>query len=862
MATHWAIDRLRVHSDSAADILPLRLLCPARGGQMRTVAFLRSYQAHMQQKIFPKLLVMLLVFAAPLQAQGFGGAVAIGDDEILIGEPLNQRRAATIYRYTRSADGWEQTGTMRAPPAGRGGDYFGRFIVMDDRSLLIGGTLYENSTGQVWSYRREGADWQFDAIVRPDSLAEGEAFGRFAQLHEDMFFVSSLGFGGSGAVWVYERDGSGAWVERAVLQPEAPAPQEFFGWGLDYDGERLIVGSFAGEAGTGAAYVFSQDESGAWFQEARLALAEEESQPGDIGSPGRPGAGTIGVGWFQGMALLGLPGREGAVGAAYTFTRAAAEALASGSTGSTGSTGDWVRGATLTAFDGRPDSYFGHLFHNRGNELWVSAPGGGIGGGIYRFSYDADSGVFRERTTIGNSIDVDFEDRFGATIATAGDLAIVGQPGDDEGLGSVVVLREQGGYWASESKLLIPGRPGPPAITGGEVACGASGSADRFDCSRVDILSFLPADAIGGGRGIRTNDVWGWTDPQTGREYALVGRSNGTAFVDLSDPISPVYVGTLRKTPGSQATTWRDVKVFANHAFVVADGAGQHGMQVFDLTRLRDFGGTPRTFLPDVLYERIASAHNIAINERTGIAYALGSSSGGETCGGGLHMIDVQDPTDPIFAGCFQDPATGRAGTGYTHDAQCVIYQGPDAEHVGREICFGSNETGLSISDVTDKNNPVPISVATYPNAAYAHQGWLTEDQRYFFMGDELDEGSAQRGVGTPMEGTRTLIWDVTDLDDPILAKEHFGEVLATDHNLYIRGNLMYQTNYASGLRILNISDPVNPVEVGFLDTVPTNNSVAMTGAWSSYPFFESGTIVVSGGQGVFFLRYRPREVL
>jgi len=225
-------------------------------------------------------------------------------------------------------------------------------------------------------------------------------------------------------------------------------------------------------------------------------------------------------------------------------------------------------------------------------------------------------------------------------------------------------------------------------------------------------------------------------------------------------------------------------------------------------------------------------------------------------------MIDINLPTDPIFVGCFQDPATGRAGTGYTHDAQCVIYQGPDAEHVGREICFGSNETGLSISDVTDKNNPIAISVGAYPNAAYAHQGWLTEDQRYFFMGDELDESAARRSGGTPMEGTRTLIWDVADLDDPILAKEHFGEVLATDHNLYIRGNLMYQTNYASGLRILNISDPLNPVEVGFLDTVPTNNSVAMTGAWSSYPFFESGTIVVSGGQGVFFLRYRPREVL
>jgi choice-of-anchor B domain-containing protein len=818
----------------------------------------------MQQNFFwsseqalPKLLVMLLVLAAPLRAQEFGAAVAIGADEILIGEPLNQRRASTIYRYRQSADGWEQTGTMTAPtPVGRA-DYFGRFIAMDDRSLLIGGTLYENSTGTVWSYSREGADWQFDVMVQPDSLVEGEAFGRFGQLYDNMFFVSSLGFGGVGAVWVFERDETGAWVERAVLQPEAPAPQEFFGWGLDYNGERLIVGSFAGEGLSGAAYVFSRDDEGAWYQEVRLALAEGESQPGDVGAPGRPGSGTIGVGWFQGMALLGLPGRDGAEGTVYTFTRSAAAAPASGSTG------DWVRGATLTAFDRRPNSYFGHLFHDRGSELWVSAPGAGGRGGIYRFFYDADTGVFREASTIGPSIDVDLEDRFGATVATAGDLAIIGQPGDDEGLGSAMVMREQAGYWASESKLLIPGTPGLPAISGGEVACGESGTADQFGCSRVDILSFLPTAAIGGTRGIGTNDVWGWTDPQTGREYAIVGRSNGTSFVDISDPTSPVYLGSLRKTPGSLAASWRDMKVFDNHVFVVADGAGQHGMQVFDLTRLRAVDGAPAAFLPDALYQRIASVHNIAINESTGIAYALGSGSGGETCGGGLHMIDINDPTEPTFVGCFQDNTTGRAGTGYTHDAQCVIYQGPDAEHVGREICFGSNETALSIADVTDKDNPISISIATYPDVAYAHQGWLTEDQRYFFLSDELDELSAQRDSTSEWEGARTMIWDVADLDDPILAKEHFGEVFSSDHNLYIKGNLMYQSNYTSGLRILDVSDPLNPFEVGFLDTVPRSDSPGFGGSWSNYPFFESGTIVVSSGrEGVFFLRYRPLELL
>ena len=176
--------------------------------------------------------------------------------------------------------------------------------------------------------------------------------------------------------------------------------------------------------------------------------------------------------------------------------------------------------------------------------------------------------------------------------------------------------------------------------------------------------------------GSRTNDVWGWTDPQTGREYAIVGRSNGTAFVDISDPTDPVYLGSLRKTPGSLASSWRDMKVFDNHVFVVADGAGPHGMQVFDLTRLRDVAGEPAAFLPDALYQRIASVHNIAINERTGIAYALGSGSGGETCGGGLHMIDINTPTEPTFVGCFRDGTTGRAGTGYVHDAQCIHLPG------------------------------------------------------------------------------------------------------------------------------------------------------------------------------------------
>jgi choice-of-anchor B domain-containing protein len=297
--------------------------------------------------------------------------------------------------------------------------------------------------------------------------------------------------------------------------------------------------------------------------------------------------------------------------------------------------------------------------------------------------------------------------------------------------------------------------------------------------------------------------------------------------------------------------------VYKDHAFIVADGAQNHGMQVFDLSILRDVPDPPVVFKPTALYTEIASAHNIVINEATGFAYTVGGGSGGTTCGGALHMIDIREPLNPTFAGCFQDKNTGNGGSGATHDAQCVTYDGPDREHAGKEICIGYNGNAVSIADVSDKNNPVPISVGTYPNSAYVHQGWLTDDQRYFYQNDEADE---LRGA---VPKTRTMIWDVSDLDDPIMIAEYFGKESSTDHNLYVKGDLMYQTNNASGLRIVDIKDRDAPVEVGFFDTTPMNLNVAgFDGTWSSYPYFESGMILVSSRrEGMFVVKKREIDI-
>ncbi len=384
-------------------------------------------------------------------------------------------------------------------------------------------------------------------------------------------------------------------------------------------------------------------------------------------------------------------------------------------------------------------------------------------------------------------------------------------------------------------------------IAGGELSC-LNGKADLYSCSNVNLLSFMPISDIGGGIFSSLNDIWGWEDPETGHEYALVGRNDGTAFVDVTDPINPVFVGQLPLHAGATASSWRDIKVYKDHAYVVADLAGLHGMQIFNLNLLRSATVFPTTFSESAHYDGFGSAHNIVINEETGFAYAVGISFSGQTCGGGLHMIDIQNPEAPVFAGCFSDTGTGRIGTGYTHDAQCVVYHGPDSAFQGREICFGANETAISIADVTDKSNPVAVSSASYPNVGYVHQGWLTEDHRYFFQDDELDE---YFGL---VPQTKTLIWDVSVLNDPQLMTEYNAPTTTIDHNLYISGDLVYQSNYTSGLRILNISDVSNPLEVGFFDTTPDDEAAVFAGTWSVYPYFKSGTLVLSSIEDGLFV--------
>ncbi|WP_299259265.1 choice-of-anchor B family protein [uncultured Aquimarina sp.] len=351
----------------------------------------------------------------------------------------------------------------------------------------------------------------------------------------------------------------------------------------------------------------------------------------------------------------------------------------------------------------------------------------------------------------------------------------------------------------------------------------------------VDFVSSISLGTMNASAG---NDSWGWTDPSNGKEYVIMCLDNGTAFIDISNPETPVYLGKL--PTATQNSSWRDAKVYQNYAFIVSE-APDHGMQVFDLTRLRNVSNAPEVFSADTRYTGFGNAHNIVINENNGFAYAVGTS----TFGGGPHFVNIQDPTNPIASGGF----VSDGGDSYSHDAQVVTYNGPDTDYTGKEILIGSNQIEIVIADITDKNDPKTISTINYTNIGYTHQGWFTEDQRFFLLGDELDE---QR-VGF---NTRTIVFDLEDLDNPKFHMNYTGTSPSIDHNGYVKGDKFYLANYTAGLRIIDISDiSSNSMnEIGFFDTFPSSNSTSFSGAWNVYPYFESGNIVISDINSGFIL--------
>ncbi len=367
------------------------------------------------------------------------------------------------------------------------------------------------------------------------------------------------------------------------------------------------------------------------------------------------------------------------------------------------------------------------------------------------------------------------------------------------------------------------------------------GLAGTYPCDNVDLIAFVPLSDIG--NGANTNDIWGWVSPVTKKEYALVGCSNGTAFLNITDPVNPVYLGFL--PTHTVNSLWRDLETYQNYCFIASE-ATDHGLQVFDLLQLDLVVNAPVAFTESAHYAGFGHCHTLTVNTQSGFCYCVGTN----TFDGGLHIVDINDPLNPTLAG-------GFSADGYTHDCFAWSYDGPDLSYLGKELIFGCNEDQLAIIDVSDKSDCHLIGAYDYEGQAlvgYIHQGWVSKDKKHFLIDDEVDE--LDLGNNGDPYGTRTHIFDIENIDDVNYLGYHEGASTSIDHNLYVHDQFVYESNYRSGLRIMDavkVSDGLLN-EVAFFDLYPQNDFAQFSGTWSNYPYLPSGVNIATSMYDGFFI--------
>jgi len=305
-------------------------------------------------------------------------------------------------------------------------------------------------------------------------------------------------------------------------------------------------------------------------------------------------------------------------------------------------------------------------------------------------------------------------------------------------------------------------------------------------------------------------DIWGYTDSVTGTEYALIcARDDGLSIIDISS--TPIEVGFVSSNQiGNDA---KDVKVYDHYAILIKE---YEPAQIIDLSDPHN---------PEVVGQihfglsvGDGGAHNCYVDGN--YLYSIGHDMGG------VQVFNMENPAEPTLA--------GEYSTYYYHD----IYVRNDTAYAA-----GIYGDGVDILDVSNKNNIQLIANFNYEGSG-AHNCWTTEDGNYVIVGDEIGSG------------TYTRIFDIQDLSNIEMVSTFIVDEEAVVHNMYVKDNYLYIGHYTEGVRIVDLSDPTNPVEVGYYDTY-LRNEYGYLGCWSVYPFFESGKIVASDMQsGLFVLEY------
>ena len=303
-------------------------------------------------------------------------------------------------------------------------------------------------------------------------------------------------------------------------------------------------------------------------------------------------------------------------------------------------------------------------------------------------------------------------------------------------------------------------------------------------------------------------NIWGYT--ANGKEYALVGAQNGLVIVDVTNPTTPNIIVQI---PGPNSI-WHEVRTYKNYAYVVSEGGG--GLQIIDLSNLPSPSLTYHSYTGDgIINGQLGACHALQVDSTKKYLYIYGSDN---LANGGAIALNLNtDPNNPTYAGQFN--------ARYIHDG----YADNDTLYAG-----AINDGKLVIIDFANKTSPVEISSITTPGV-FTHNSWLSSNKKTVFTTDEVPN-------------SYLTAYDISNVNnitylDKIQSNPGSNSYV---HNTHNRNDWAVTSWYRDGFTIVDAHRPNNLIQVGNYDTYTQGSGSGEDGAWGVYPYFPSGTIVVS----------------
>lgn len=320
-------------------------------------------------------------------------------------------------------------------PSPDGEDDFGQSVALVAGGLIVGAPLDDGAGADA------GVVHLFDGLEPAGTLVaapmpEGARFGAALATEGEWLFVGAPRWNGSGAVFVHRGSGT-SWELHAVLTMPLPTDDAWYGQAISVSGDLLVVGApfaetEAGRSGTAFAYEWDGE---IW----KLA--------GELHAPGVASGFVLGasVAAGDGIAVVGAPymGNSFILGAANVFARDE-------------SGWHWIEELRGSLQQGR-DRYGAGVLA-RGRDVIVGAPRDSPPATGFVTTWRAGHGPreleWRE-TELILSPQVEPFDRFGATMATDGNVLAVGAPTQGT-TGAVHVFRRHGPTWKPSISIPSP----------------------------------------------------------------------------------------------------------------------------------------------------------------------------------------------------------------------------------------------------------------------------------------------------------------------------------------------------------------------------------------------------------------------